>query len=154
METLETNIHTPKLYIIILKFLFYFMMYIIIPLCIFEWGLDIPLSFIFYQFTFTTETKILVIILVIIITYRLYKWIMHIIFRKLQLNLKTEWINYLTIKDWKISYYKKISSWVYSFNDSDRSLNKFINSYSNLFSSAITIFCTGVIVFYALCSLQ
>lgn len=122
-------------------------MYIIIPLCIFEWGLDIPLSFIFHQFTFTKEIKILVIILVIIVTYKLYKWIMHIIFRKLQLNLKTEWMNYLTIKDWKISYYKEISSWVYTLNDSDRSLVKFINSYSKLFSSAITIFSTIIIVF-------
>lgn len=131
----------------ILKFLFYFMMYVIIPLCIFEWGLDIPLSFISHQFTLTKEIKILVIILVIIITYKLYKWIMHIIFRKLQLNLKIEWMNYVTIKDWKISYYKEISSWVHAFSDSDRSLDKFINFYSNLYSSAMTIFSTGVIVF-------
>lgn len=122
-------------------------MYVIIPLCIFKWGLDIPLSFIFHQFTLTKEIKILVLILVTITTYKLYKWTMHIIFRKLQLNLKTEWMNYVTIKDWKISYYKEISSWVYVINNSDRSLDKFINSYSKLFSSAINIFSTGVIVF-------
>jgi hypothetical protein len=72
---------------------------------------------------------------------------MHIIFHKLQLNLKTEWMNYLTVKEWKISYYKGISSWVYAFSDSDRLLNKFINFYSNLFSSAMIILATGVIIF-------
>ena len=139
MGALNTNNNTPKLYIMILKFLFYFTMYIIIPLCIFEWGLDIPLSFIFHQFILTKEIEILVLIFISIIIYKLYKWTIHIIFRKLQLNLKTEWMNYVTIKDWKISYYKEISSWVYVFNDSNRSLNKFINSYHNLISSAMPI---------------
>jgi len=48
--------------------------------------------------------------------YELYKRAMSIIFSKLQFNLKKEWIDYLTFKEWKISYYKSLSLWLSVLN--------------------------------------
>lgn len=59
---------------------------------------------------------------------------MSIIFGKLQLNLKTEWIDYLTFKGWKIRYYKNLSLWLSVLNNSCTFFNKVMDYISNIYT--------------------
>ena len=111
MEVPETNNHPPQLYIIILKFLAYFIFYIIIPICIFWWGNPV-LADIIRPIISVVEIRLLVCVLANYIAYKLYKLAVSIGFGILQFNLRNEWINYLTLKGKKISYYKRITPFV------------------------------------------
>lgn len=52
---------------------------------------------------------------------------MSTIFGKLQLNLKKEWIDYLTFKGWKIRYYKNLSLWLSGLNNFCSFFSKVMN---------------------------
>ncbi|KKH15836.1 hypothetical protein DU48_11980 [Methanosarcina mazei] len=131
LEALETDIRVQKLYIIVLKFLAYFIAYIIIPFYIFFKAFPIYVVPIYGSYINPIisdwEPRLLVWLLVVYVIYRIYKKVTFIVFGKLKLNLKIELRNYLTHKGWKITYYKHISGWVREFNRYTRSLNTFIN---------------------------
>lgn len=70
------------------------------------------------------ETRVLVTLLLIALIFIIYKKVTSIIFSKLQLNLKDEWIDYLTFKGWKIGYYKQLTLTVTVLNDFYTSFSK------------------------------
>lgn len=96
----------------------YIAAYIIIPICIFLWVIDpILLSPASRQVIPINEIRFLAKLFFLYINYKIYKSVVSFIFGKLQLNLKSEWINYLTFKEWKINYYKKLSFYLNSSKD-------------------------------------
>lgn len=87
-------------------------------MCIFIWVIDpILLSPTWHQVISINEIRFLSKLLFFYISYKIYKSAISFIFDKLQLNLKSEWINYLTFKGWKIKYYKKLSFYLNSSKD-------------------------------------
>lgn len=118
MEDLPINNPAPKSYSIITKFIIYITAYIIIPICIFSWVIDpILSSHTWHQVITINEIRFLAKLLFLYISYKIYKLVISFIFGKLQLNLKNEWINYLTFKGWKIKYYKNLSSYLDTSKD-------------------------------------
>lgn len=118
MEDLPINNPKPDFYSIILKFMLYITAYIIIPICIFSWIIDpILLSPTWRQVISINEIRLLAKLLFFYSSYKIYKSGTSFIFEKLQLNLKSEWINYLTFKGWKIKYYKRLSFYLDSLKD-------------------------------------
>jgi hypothetical protein len=119
LEDLHISNHPQypqKLYILILKFATYFVMYIIAPICLYTQVIDPILIQLTRQIIYVYGIRVIVNLLIIFIMYELYKRAMSIIFSKLQFNLKKEWIDYLTFKEWKISYYKSLSLWLSVLN--------------------------------------
>lgn len=93
------------------------MMYIVIPIYLYNWVIDpILLNQVSRQIIHVSEIRIIVNLSIVYIIYKLYKRAMSILFGKLQLNLKAEWIDYLTFKGWKIRYYKDLSMWLSVLN--------------------------------------
>lgn len=91
-------------------------MYIIAPICLYTQVIDPILIQLTRQIIYVYGIRVIVNLLIIFIMYELYKRAMSIIFSKLQFNLKKEWIDYLTFKEWKISYYKSLSLWLSVLN--------------------------------------
>lgn len=118
MEDLPINDPPPKSYSIITKFIIYITAYIIVPICIFSWVIDpILLSPTWRQVIPINEIRFLSKLLFFYINYKIYKLVISLIFDKLQLNLKSEWINYLTFKGWKLKYYKHLSLYLDTSKD-------------------------------------
>jgi hypothetical protein len=118
LEDLHINNPPPKSDSIISKFIIYITAYIIIPICIFSWVIDpILLSHTWRQVIPINEIRFLAKLSFFYINYKIYKLVISFIFGKLQLNLKSEWINYLTFKGWKIKYYKNLSSYLDASKD-------------------------------------
>lgn len=103
-------------------------MYIIIPIFTYCWIIDpIILLRISGQIIHSVEVRILLKLLVICIYYKVYKIAVSIFFCKLRLNLKKEWIDYLALNGWKITYYKVLSSFISVLNTFISFFLKFMN---------------------------
>lgn len=155
MEDLPINNPSPNIYTIILKFIVYIIAYIIIPICIFNWVVIPVMSYPAWKQITSKLMLILVDLLFIFIIYKLYKSIISIILGRLRLNLRSEWINYLTFKEWKIRYYKQISLYLEVSNQFSTFFFKIIDHISNIFKYGLytsTIFLI-IFIYFVGCSI-
>lgn len=72
---------------------------------------------------------------------------MSVIFGKLQLNLKEEWIDYLTFKGWKIKYYKHLSLWLSLLNGFCTFFSKVMNYIGDIYKFIFNVSGFFLIVF-------
>ena len=109
MEDLPINNSTPKLYGIILKVIRCIIAYLIIPIFILKLGINfLLLSSASRQIMPFYEERLSVTITSLIMIYIVYIIAVKIFFIIRPLNLKNEFIVYLTFKGWKLEYYKDL----------------------------------------------
>ncbi|GEM_PF-1407093 len=131
-------------------------MYLIIPICIYNWIIDPILLFLkASQIIPERIMRVLLNLVIIYIFYKTYNIIISFIFSKLQFNLKNDWINYLTFKGWKIRYYKDVSLTVTVFNDFGTSFLKVIDYISEAYMIFLKISSVALVFFsyFILCSI-
>lgn len=156
METLSINTCTPHLYNIILKFLTYFLMYVIMPVLIFDKIIcSIILIRISNQIINSIEIRFLFKLVVVYIYYKVCKITVFILFDKLRLNLKNEWINYLTLTGRKIEYYKKLLPYINIFKSYNAFYFKFMNYFGELcnFIQKFSMFLLVFIFYFISCAI-
>jgi hypothetical protein len=96
-----------------LKFVTYFIAYVIIPIYFFTTGIPNSMPFISKQTIPDYLTRAILTLILIILIFVVYKKVTSMVFDNLCLNLKNEWVEYLTLKDRKIGYYKHLTLIVY-----------------------------------------
>lgn len=132
----------------LLKFLVYIVMYIIVPIYLFTEWIPNSMHLIPRQIVPNTEMRALLVLLLIAIIFVVYKKATSIIFNKLQFNLKNEWIDYLTFKEWKIGYYKQLTLTVTVLNSFCTSFFKLMNYMGEISDILFKVSGTMLIIFF------
>jgi len=131
-------------------------MYIIIPILIFDKIIcSIILIRILDQITNSIEIRFLFKLVIVYIVYKVYKVTVFIFFDKLRLNLKNEWINYLTSTGRKIEYYEKLLPYINIFNSYNAFYFKYMNYFGELckFIQKFSMFLTVFIFYFFSCAI-